>query len=344
VRGSAVRATFVVPLMLVAACRSPTPAGLGSRCDPEPCRGFLSCVDGVCQEARDAALERKDAPPRDLTGEEPIVDAPADAMAARDAGCDACAPSNAWTPAALPGLSVWLDAASGVALDGDGLVSQWADRSEHGNHAVQPVTASRPRFSSDGANGHPLIVFAPESGNGAGPYLSILDAESLPRDGRDFTAWVVARSTNRTEGVLLSKGFRQSPVPGWGIGVTGREAGVTPGGELFFGPVLGWGMLLSLSARYTSGALFLVTGRVLPAGSGSVVQMRVDGHLNQMVEGSLGASMGSNLLLGAGPRDMKDQSSPLTGGIAEVVIARGPISDNDFYQAERYLFMKYGFR
>lgn len=51
-----------------------------------------------------------------------------------------------FTPAALPNLSVWLDASDASSIVHSlGAVSQWSDKSGNNHHGVQPLAARQPR-------------------------------------------------------------------------------------------------------------------------------------------------------------------------------------------------------
>lgn len=65
---------------------------------------------------------------------------------------------TAWTPAQLPGLALWLDAAdaSTITLNGSN-VSQWRDKSGNDRHASQATAASQPTYLSTGFNSKPTL-------------------------------------------------------------------------------------------------------------------------------------------------------------------------------------------
>lgn len=69
------------------------------------------------------------------------------------------APVN-WTPAKLPNLALWLDAAdsSTITLNGS-TVSQWRDKSGNGRHASQNTAANQPTYTANGLNGKPVVTF-----------------------------------------------------------------------------------------------------------------------------------------------------------------------------------------
>lgn len=66
----------------------------------------------------------------------------------------------AWTPAQLPGLALWLDAAdsSTITLNGTD-VSQWDDKSGNGNHVSNATAATQPPYLATGWNGKPTLSF-----------------------------------------------------------------------------------------------------------------------------------------------------------------------------------------
>ena len=63
-----------------------------------------------------------------------------------------------WTPAQIPGLALWLDAAdaSTITLNGSD-VSQWNDKSGNAYHLTQPTAALQPRYEATGMNGKPAL-------------------------------------------------------------------------------------------------------------------------------------------------------------------------------------------
>ena len=68
--------------------------------------------------------------------------------------------TSIWTPAELPNLALWLDAAdsSTITLNGS-TVSQWNDKSGNARHASQPTAANQPTYTANGLNGKPVVTF-----------------------------------------------------------------------------------------------------------------------------------------------------------------------------------------
>lgn len=65
-----------------------------------------------------------------------------------------------WTPAALPGLALWLDSsdASTFTFSSGSLVSQWNDKSGFGRHFTQATVANQPSRTGT-KNGLPTVSF-----------------------------------------------------------------------------------------------------------------------------------------------------------------------------------------
>ena len=70
--------------------------------------------------------------------------------------------ADQWTnPQPFPrlGMVLWLDAATGITLDPEGRVTEWADRSGFGNNFVTKSTNSSPYYDAAGINGKPVVKF-----------------------------------------------------------------------------------------------------------------------------------------------------------------------------------------
>ncbi|MCA9617404.1 MAG: hypothetical protein KC731_00185 [Myxococcales bacterium] len=101
-------------------------------------------------------------------------------------------------PTDLSGCLLWLRADLGVTVDGEGLVTGWADQSGQGNHAAQTTPANSPRLlTGGGVAGTAGIDF-----DGSDDFLSLA---SLGHTDGDYTVIVVfeQRSTD-AEQVLLA--------------------------------------------------------------------------------------------------------------------------------------------
>jgi hypothetical protein len=69
--------------------------------------------------------------------------------------------STTFTPASISGLSLWLDASSGITAEDGGAIASWTDRSGKGNNAVQATAGNRPLYrATGGPNNKPCVEFA----------------------------------------------------------------------------------------------------------------------------------------------------------------------------------------
>lgn len=75
-------------------------------------------------------------------------------------GATAGGVSNGWTPAALPSLSLWLDASDSATITASGgSVSQWNDKSGAGNHVTQGTSSMQPTTGTTTLNGLNVVSF-----------------------------------------------------------------------------------------------------------------------------------------------------------------------------------------
>lgn len=59
----------------------------------------------------------------------------------------------------IPNILVWLEADSGVTMDGSNRVSQWNDQTANGGNAVQATSGIQPLYVASSINGLPAIRF-----------------------------------------------------------------------------------------------------------------------------------------------------------------------------------------
>lgn len=67
--------------------------------------------------------------------------------------------STSWQPTDIAGCQLWLKADAGITKDGSNYVSQWADQSGNGNHAVQATGSAQPLWVDNQLNGKPILRF-----------------------------------------------------------------------------------------------------------------------------------------------------------------------------------------
>ncbi|MDD2710647.1 MAG: chitobiase/beta-hexosaminidase C-terminal domain-containing protein [Verrucomicrobiae bacterium] len=104
--------------------------------------------------------------------------------------------ANASIPPAS-GMKLWLKADAGVTKDSSNLVSQWADQSGQGNHAVQTSSGAKPTLVSAILNGQPVVRF-----NGSGNFLSVGTPASMDCTNLTFFAMMSFRSTSGNQAVF----------------------------------------------------------------------------------------------------------------------------------------------
>lgn len=96
-------------------------------------------------------------------------------------------PTNAWTPASLTNLLLWLDDTS-LVDSGAGKVSQWTDLSGNGRNYTQGTNANRFTLLSNGINGKSVAANV----SGGDKYLSG-PASSFINVGNAFYAFIVGK-------------------------------------------------------------------------------------------------------------------------------------------------------
>jgi hypothetical protein len=270
----------------------------------------------------------------------PAADAPADAAAdSLPADAPAVPPpdAGAWTPRALPGLAVWLDAGKGLVTGAAGKVVRWEDQSGKGHHFTEPMVQAQPVLAAGAAHGRPAVRFDGETSR-----LSIFpgpdEKASLARGKDDFVVAVVAAVNNQypqdTSGTLwweenvrvrVSHDEVETEIVHQGtVYVTG---GQEPGQTYYDGK---WRLF----------SLYRVDG--------NLIEPRINGY----IAGVSGRSPLDNpfpvfdvqpsaMTLGQlNPRfERAEGTYPLRGDIAEVVVARATRAELD--ALERYLVAKY---
>lgn len=106
--------------------------------------------------------------------------------------------TRAFTPASLPGLVLWLDAADAgsLNLDGSNNVIDWTDKSGSGRVATQPTDFNRPSLQTLQLNGLNAI-----RGNGSSMWLEVA---SFPSLANGYTIYMVTRSGGAVNSAMMS--------------------------------------------------------------------------------------------------------------------------------------------
>jgi hypothetical protein len=269
---------------------------------------------------------------------EPPVDGPSEPPIIADAPDRPEEAPTSWTPAGLPGLALWLDAARGVTVEG-GRVTQWSDVSGQDNHARPPD--ARPWLITDPRLGLPAVRFGLDAAKGTG--LLISDKASLRWGAGDFSIFVVVRYRNDTGsrfhavGVLYAKQCLCDFYVGPAL-FANEEMEPQPTSR--FGFQVQWQkgyVLTSSQSSYADDRIHLVVARRLEG----ALRLRVDGMdagtlpLAQDVDVS---TPGVSVAIGANGYQVQQQ---LDGEIFEMLAFGGPLNAEQVTAVETYLTTKF---
>lgn len=253
------------------------------------------------------------------------------------------APVN-WTPADLPNLALWLDAAdaSTITLNGS-TVSQWKDKSGNGRHVAQATAANQPTYASTGLLNKPTLRFnTPTDGR----YL--LSTASFPSMPTGVSAIVVAQidvSSNWNGyvgvGAFVSSTsnfefYRQ------GGGNSGNLAVASNRGNTNFR------FRNNLDTAPTQGTPHIATA-VISGATGLAGFMSINGGDNlPLANGTEHPSgtfipQGTGIIrVGIGYLDSNQSASVMRGRISEIVMSAVPWGTTDRQRLEGYLAHKWG--
>ncbi|MFN8297733.1 MAG: PKD domain-containing protein [Chitinophagales bacterium] len=227
-----------------------------------------------------------------------------------------------FTPSDVPGLNLWLAADTGVTT-ASGAVSQWNDLSGNGNHATQATANKRPLLVGVDCyiNNKPSIKFDGTASILNGTTIANLDTSSVQ-------IFVVARGNST--GQTSTKSFIQFGALASGLTMAQFGAGTAS----------------SLFARNNTSFTSFVYGLPLTGFpytllelnkvSGSSFKLDVNGNnvFNSTAAGYTGAFTNGAYALGFG-------NAYLAGNIAELLVYKGTITNQQKQLIESYLFNKY---
>lgn len=216
-----------------------------------------------------------------------------------------------FTPAALPGLSLWLNPDAGVIEDPQhaGVLLKWQDQSGNGNTATSLATQDGLRFDID-----PSAINGHDAFHCRGPSLEIADDPSVKFGTGGFTIAEVVRTANTVRTIL------------WDM--TGTPDAIrfeftdTNQLQLFTGSA-------SVGAvEATPNAFHIVIVR------GPMLELRMDG--SQI----FGTTSTANIIGTGNPIELCSLGGPQVE-IAEVVAVKGTVSDANLAKLQAYLQTKY---
>lgn len=223
-----------------------------------------------------------------------------------DTGTDA----GPWNPRDMTGLVLWLDGSKGVVEDPTklGKIYKWQDRSGNSNDAFV-ASAESPSIVANAINGKGAVNCDQAS------YLSIPDNAALKFGTGDFGIMVVAKATlaNNTGPTLFEKGVLAQ--------ITGESSlriitSKPDGGEAF------------VAAPVNAFSFYVARGTKL--------EVRAGGKTATGPKTTVDVTDTNPAFLCRGTVDA-------TAVMAEVMVVKGALSDNDIAQAQSYVKTKYGF-
>ena len=164
---------------------------------------------------------------------------------------------NSFSPANIPGLELWLDAAdeSTITADGAGLVSQWDDKSGFAHHATVPGEQYRPQTGVETLNGRNVITQAANKGLDVNSYPLTSDIKTwfIVWDIAPEAEYIVLISTSATNTYYLAAHPTQTNSPYNGVG----DVAARIGGEPFSGNRQdAWDAVTPAPTVYTVSGLF----------------------------------------------------------------------------------------
>lgn len=160
-----------------------------------------------------------------------------------------------FSPATLPGLTMWLDAQDYSTLTFNSTtISGWQDKSGKGNHATQATAIRQPKYQSGGIVGRPALEFRHDGSNAS--QLTIADSATL-----DYSAFTVFAVHQRVSdlGAFEAIGGKWTPNEHYMAVFTGDNAGgvISDGTNTDYPAVAGTiatGTPLVQAMRFSSGA------------------------------------------------------------------------------------------
>ena len=218
--------------------------------------------------------------------------------------------AGGWTPADLPNLQFWYDAADSSTITASGgLVSQWNDKSGNGRHLTQDTSGSRPSTGTRTINGRNVIDH-----DGTGKRLA---NTGWTFTRTPYTAAVVAEVDSKTSWNLFTSAWTDLA---WIRGASG--SGLLPWNRVGFTG-------FSPSITVNGAALSPVTAGGMHTAAGS-------GPIYVIAEGApdtLNLSFATSI---------STTTWALDGGVGELLLVQGSLSSGDRASLEGYLSGKWG--
>jgi len=255
------------------------------------------------------------------------------AAPAVDAGADqivTLSESGDWSPAAID-TAAWFDASDAATItESDGVVSQWDDKSVHGNHATQAQTSLMPVSGSETINGVNALVTSAS----VGEHMDLASTITLS----NHSIFGVLQAASNPVDLPTSMGVLAASQNSWdSYTMTFRE----PSGGYY--SARGEDDSGAIVQAVMTGATTLMTpfmyGEVKVKGSSNV--WYYDG-LSLGDAGTLSADLSIGVLFRGYAGDPGSNGQPWDGRVGEIVIVDSALSDSDREKVEGYLAHKWG--
>ena len=213
-------------------------------------------------------------------------------------------------PGEVPGLHAWWSASDLLHLSDDALVGEWPDRSGNGHDLAATSAETRPTLhhSPDGFNGLPAVYFGGAMTTGWGVGLA-----------QPWHAFFVIRGTAITGGHYIMDGQANGQRLAIYRTTVGSSVSLYAGGT---------------DVRGGSGSR-LDTHTLSATANGAFSQLRQNGWI--IATGNPGTNSLSGVTIGTRFNGV----DPLNGWIAEGILYRGALSQEDVTAVDLYLLAKY---
>lgn len=227
----------------------------------------------------------------------------------------------AWTPAQLPSLAVWYDAAdaSTITLNGS-TVSQWNDKSGNSRHLTQGAAASQPAYQVAGFNSRPTLSFN-------GTNQSLLSSYTL-----NFPLSIAIAAQNTETGAIV-RGAVGSGTNSYALGIL--TAAPSDRAYSLWNPNLNRGVYIN-NSQSTNPAIVASSAASNDEATWSI-------HVNGSSAGSVIETAGTPVAPSALIIGYSGMSSEYWyGRISEVVATTNVLATSDREKLEGYLAHKWG--
>ena len=230
-----------------------------------------------------------------------------------------------WTPASLPSLAIWLDAADAntVQLNGSS-VTNWLDKSGNGRNVSQSVVGKQPKYTTAGQNGLNVITFSSASNQSLFASINVINL------AQPFSRFISAQfTTKNTEAVLIDSEVltNQCVFYNGEAGFSGKWS-IANG----FNPVF---------QLFSYGVSDLLNHQHFHVINGASSTWGLDGSTPVTVLSSPGATGQTGIRIGTLRTDAV-ASYAFNGRVFEIIEVSGIISANDRQKVEGYLAWKWG--